>query len=77
MNIYCNTFSIKKLVELFKSNEKIKNIKNIEIANEFFKRQLIENDNLSKPTELFPFTSDLITFTKTLSKEYESYKKSI
>ena len=29
------------------------NIKNIEIANEFFKRQLIENDNLGKPTELF------------------------
>ena len=53
------------------------NIKNIEIANEFFKRQLIENDNLGKPTELFPFTSELITLTKTLSKEYESYKKSI
>lgn len=53
------------------------NIKNIEIANEFFKRQLIENDILVKPTELFPFTSELITSTKTLSEEYESYKKSI
>ena len=53
------------------------NIKNIEIANEFFKRQLIENSNIVKPTELFPFTNELIAFTKTLSSEYESYKKSI
>ena len=53
------------------------NIKNIEIANEFFKRQLIENDNIDKPTELFPFTTELIAFTKSLSLEYESYKKII
>ena len=53
------------------------NIKNIEIANEFFKRQLVENDNIVKPTELFPFIFELITFAKTLSSEYEYYKKSI
>ena len=53
------------------------NIKNIEIANEFFKRQLIENSKIVKPTELFPFTTELIAFTKTLSSEFEFYKKSI
>ena len=53
------------------------NIKNIEIANEFFKRQLIENSSIGKSTELFPFTDELISFTKILSSEYESYKKSI
>ena len=43
---------------------------------EFFKRQLIENNNVIKPTELFPFTTELIAFTKYFS-EFESYKKSI
>ena len=53
------------------------NIKNIDIANEFFKRQIIENNKLYESTDLFPFVDELINYTKTLSKEYESYKKTI
>ena len=53
------------------------NIKNIDIANEFFKRQIIENNKLYKSTDLFPFADELINYTKTLSDEYESYKKTI
>ena len=53
------------------------NIKNIDIANEFFKRQIIENNKLYKSTDLFPFVDELIIYTKTLSEEYENYKKTI
>ena len=53
------------------------NIKNIDIANEFFKRQIIENNKLYKSTDLFPFIDELIIYTKTLSEEYENYKKTI
>ena len=53
------------------------NIKNIDIANEFFKRQIIENNKLYRSTDLFPFVDELIIYTKTLSKEYEIYKKTI
>lgn len=53
------------------------NIKNIDIANEFFKRQIIENSKLYKSTDLFPFVDELIIYTKTLSEEYKNYKKTI
>ena len=53
------------------------NIKNIDIANEFFKRQILENNKLYKSTDLFPFIDELIIYTKALSEEYENYKKTI
>ena len=54
-----------------------KNIKNIDIANELFKRQIIEENKIYKASDLFPFIDELITYSKTLSKEYEDYKKLI
>ena len=53
------------------------NIKNIDIANEFFKRQMIENNKIYKASDLFPFVDELIKYTEKLSKEYENYKKLI
>lgn len=51
-----------------------KNVNNIEIANEFFKRQISKGGGIYKETEHFPFIDELISRTETLSIEYDNYK---
>ena len=53
------------------------NVKNIDIAHEFFKRQLSERKNIYKKTDYSPFIYELVSRTKTLSVEYDNYKKLI
>ena len=50
-----------------------KNVNNIDIANEFFKRQINNRKEFYKKTDYFPFIDELIARTETLSKEYDNY----
>ncbi|MDC0881793.1 YiiX/YebB-like N1pC/P60 family cysteine hydrolase [Candidatus Marinimicrobia bacterium] len=54
-----------------------KNVNNIDIANEFFKRQINRRKEVYKETDYFPFIDELIARTENLSKEYDNYKKLI
>jgi len=52
-------------------------LNNIDIANEFYHRQLKENVNLYKSTEFSPIIEELIKMTTELSTTYEDHKKTI
>ena len=54
-----------------------KNVNNIDIANEFFKRQIDRRREVYKETDYFPFIDELIVRTEILSKEYDNYKRLI
>ena len=52
-------------------------LNNIDIANEFYHRQLKENVNLYKSTEFSPIIEELIKMTTELSSTYKDHKKTI
>ena len=54
-----------------------KNVNNIDIANEFFKRQINRRKEVYKKTDYFPFIDELIARNEILAKEYDNYKKLI
>jgi hypothetical protein len=52
-------------------------LNNIDIANEFYHRQLKENEDLYNSTEFSPIIEELIKITSELSNTYENHKKTI
>ena len=52
-------------------------LNNLDIANEFFERELNENKNLKKSSEFSVFIDELLSMTTKLSLVYESHRKTI